>query len=256
MLENFELKDHVALITGGNGGIGFGMAKGLAEAGCSVVLVGRNRDKGDKARIYLQSLGLQASFIAIDICNEISCQKLIDLVVQQFGEIDVLINNAGMNIRKQPEEYQIKEWREVIETNLTSAFMLSQIVHPHMKRNGSGKIINIGSMMSIFGSSYSVAYAASKGGVVQMTKSMACAWGADNIQVNAILPGWIDTALTRQARQEINGLEQSVANRTPSQRWGATEDLAGIAIFLASKASHFITGAVIPVDSGYSIQGI
>jgi 2-deoxy-D-gluconate 3-dehydrogenase len=124
-----------------------------------------------------------------------------------------------------------------------------------MKTTGGGKIINVGSMMSIFGASFAPAYGASKGGMVQLTKSLATAWARDNIQVNAVLPGWIDTDLTRRARQEVAGLNDNVLRRTPAGRWGVIDDLAGVAVFLASAASDFVTGAAIPVDGGYAIQG-
>jgi 2-deoxy-D-gluconate 3-dehydrogenase len=143
----------------------------------------------------------------------------------------------------------------VIQTNLTSAFLCSQAVYPAMKAAGGGKIINIGSMMSIFGASFAPAYAASKGGIVQFTRSCAVAWAADNIQANAVLPGWIDTDLTKRARNEIDGLHDRVLARTPAARWGAIGDFAGIAVFLASPASDFVTGTAIPVDGGYSVMG-
>jgi 2-dehydro-3-deoxy-D-gluconate 5-dehydrogenase len=143
----------------------------------------------------------------------------------------------------------------VISTNLTSAFLCSRAVHPAMKEAGGGKIINIGSMMSIFGTSFAPAYAASKGGIVQFTRSCAVAWATDNIQVNAVLPGWIDTDLTRRAREEVGGLHERVLARTPAGRWGVPEDFAGIAVFLASAASNFVTGAAIAVDGGFSVMG-
>ena len=170
-------------------------------------------------------------------------------------EPDILVNNAGTNERKQPEEYSLDEWQRIIDTNLTSAFIASQKAYPHMSRVGGGKIINIGSMMSIFGASFTVPYASSKGGIVQMTKGMACAWAKDNVQVNAVLPGWIDTTLTREARQQVEGLHDRVEARTPAGRWGLPQDLSGIAVFLASSASDFVTGTAIPVDGGYSVQG-
>jgi len=166
--------------------------------------------------------------------------------------LDILVNNAGMSIRKQPEDYTLAEWHTVLDSNLTSAFLCSQAAYPAMKKGGSGKIINIGSMMSIFGAPFATAYAASKGGMVQMTKSLATAWAKDGIQVNAILPGWIDTALTRRAREQVNGLHDSVLKRTPAARWGVPDDFAGIAVFLAAPASDFVTGAAIAVDGGYS----
>jgi 2-deoxy-D-gluconate 3-dehydrogenase len=142
-----------------------------------------------------------------------------------------------------------------MDTNLTGAFVASQAAYPHLRRSGAGKIVNIGSMMSIFGAAYLAPYAASKGGIVQLTKALACAWAKDNIQVNAVLPGWIDTALTQRARKELTGLNERVQSRTPAGRWGEPADLAGIAVFLSSAASDFITGTAIPVDGGYSSQG-
>jgi 2-deoxy-D-gluconate 3-dehydrogenase len=173
----------------------------------------------------------------------------------EFGRVDILVNNAGINIRKPPQALDPKEWDSVISTNLTSAFLCSRAVHPAMKAVGGGKIINIGSMMSIFGASFAPAYAASKGGIVQFTRSCAVAWAADNIQVNAVLPGWIDTDLTKRAREQIEGLHDKVLARTPAARWGVADDFAGIATFLASHASDFVTGAAIPVDGGFSIMG-
>jgi 2-deoxy-D-gluconate 3-dehydrogenase len=175
--------------------------------------------------------------------------------VDRFGGVDILVNNAGTNIRKSPELYSIDEWRTVLETNLTAAFLCCQAVHPELKRRGGGKIINIGSMMSIFGASHVAAYGASKGGLVQLTKSLAVAWAPDRIQVNAILPGWIDTDLTRRARAEIPGLEERVLQRTPAGRWGMPDDLGGTAVFLAGRGSDFVTGAAIAVDGGYSALG-
>jgi 2-deoxy-D-gluconate 3-dehydrogenase len=169
--------------------------------------------------------------------------------------VHILVNNAGINIRKQPQEYTLAEWHAILDTNLTSAFVCSQIVYPEMKAAGGGKIINIGSMTSLFGASFLAPYGASKGGVMQLTKSLAAAWAPDNIQVNAVLPGWIDTDLTRRGRQAIPELHDRVIARTPAARWGDPDDLAGIAVFLASPASDFITGTAIPVDGGYSALG-
>jgi 2-deoxy-D-gluconate 3-dehydrogenase len=159
-----------------------------------------------------------------------------------------------MSIRKPPHVLNLEEWETVMKTNLTSAFLCSQAVYPAMKVAGGGKVINIGSMMSIFGAPFATAYAASKGGMVQMTKSLATAWAKDNIQVNAILPGWIDTALTKRAREQVTGLHESVLKRTPAARWGVPDDFAGIAVFLAASASDFVSGAAIAVDGGYSSQ--
>jgi 2-dehydro-3-deoxy-D-gluconate 5-dehydrogenase len=250
----FSLQNRVAFVTGGNGGIGLGMAKGLAAAGAAVVIAGRNKQKAQSALAELGSFGGQAEFIELDALEEASCRQAVQRVTERFGRLDILVNNAGTTIRKQPEELTAQEWHLVMDTNLTSAFLCSQAAYPHLVRAGGGKIINIGSMMSVFASSYATPYAASKGGIVQLAKSLAVAWAKDNIQVNAVLPGWIDTDLTRKAREQVQGLNERVLARTPAQRWGMPDDFAGIAVFLAAPASNFVTGAAIPVDGGYSVQ--
>jgi 2-deoxy-D-gluconate 3-dehydrogenase len=250
----FSLQNRVAFVTGGNGGIGLGMAKGLAAAGAAVVIAGRNKQKAQSALAELGSFGAQAEFIELDALEEASCRQAVQRVTERFGRLDILVNNAGTTVRKQPEELTAQEWHLVMDTNLTSAFLCSQAAYPHLVRAGGGKIINIGSMMSVFASSYATPYAASKGGIVQLAKSLAVAWAKDNIQVNAVLPGWIDTDLTRKAREQVQGLNERVLARTPAQRWGMPDDFAGIAVFLAAPASNFITGAAIPVDGGYSVQ--
>jgi 2-deoxy-D-gluconate 3-dehydrogenase len=250
----FDLKGRVALVTGGNGGIGLGMAKGFAEAGAAVVIAARKAEKAERAVAELTALGVKAGFVAVDVADEASCRAMVAETVERFGRLDILVNNAGMAVRKRPEDYTGAEWHAVIETNLSGAFFSSHAAYPALKRSGHGKIINIGSMMSIFGAPFASAYAASKGGIVQLTKALATAWATDNIQVNAILPGWIDTDLTKSARQQIEGLHDRVLARTPAQRWGVPGDFAGIAVFLASAASDFVTGTAIPVDGGYSVQ--
>ena len=176
-------------------------------------------------------------------------------VVGRAGRLDVLVNNAGIANRKRPEALTEVDWRQLMDINLTGSFFCCQAAYPPMQAAGGGKIINIGSMMSIFGASFAPAYAASKGGIVQMTKAMATAWAKDNVQVNAILPGWIDTALTQRARRDVPALHDSVLKRTPAGRWGTPDDFAGIAVFLAASASDYVTGAAITVDGGYSVQG-
>jgi 2-deoxy-D-gluconate 3-dehydrogenase len=251
----FDLSGRVAIVTGGNGGIGLGMAKGMAEAGAAIVVAGRDAAKNAAAVKEIQALGATASAIAVDVLKEDSCRALIADTVKRHGRLDILVNNAGINIRKQPQEYTLAEWHKVLDSNLTSAFLCSHAAYPEMMKTGGGKMINIGSMMSIFGASFTTAYAASKGGIVQMTKAMATAWAKDSIQVNAILPGWIDTALTQRARQDVPALHDSVLKRTPAGRWGTPGDFAGIAVFLAAAASDYVTGAAITVDGGYSVQG-
>jgi 2-dehydro-3-deoxy-D-gluconate 5-dehydrogenase len=251
----FDLSGKVAIVTGGNGGIGLGMARGLADAGADIAVVGRNEEKSKAAVAELVSRGVRAVAVATDVTDKDAVGSMVDRVKGEFGRVDILVNNAGINIRKPPQVLELDEWSSVVDTNLTSAFLCSKAVHPLMKAAGGGKVINIGSMMSIFGASFAPAYAASKGGIVQFTRACACAWAADNIQANAILPGWIDTDLTKRARVEVGGLHERVLARTPAARWGESGDFAGIAVFLASPASDFVTGTAIPVDGGFSIMG-
>jgi 2-deoxy-D-gluconate 3-dehydrogenase len=254
-MDLFDLAGRVAVVTGGNGGIGLGIARGLADAGAAIVIAGRNKAKSDAAAHGLRERGARVATIEADVTQEEACRAAIRAAVDAFGRLDILVNNAGTNIRKRPEEYSLAEWQAVLAANLASAFLCSQAAYPEMRRGGGGKIINIGSMMSIFGTSFAAPYAASKGGMVQMSRALATAWAKDNIQVNAVLPGWIDTELTRAARQQVEGLHERVLQRTPEGRWGLPEDFAGIAVFLASRASDFVTGTAIPVDGGYSVQG-
>jgi 2-dehydro-3-deoxy-D-gluconate 5-dehydrogenase len=251
----FDLKGRVAIVTGGNGGIGLGMAEGLAQAGATVMLAGRNAKKAESALAALRKTGGKAEFCEGDVTKEADCQALVKKTADTFGRVDILINNAGTNVRKQPEQLTLTEWMHVMDTNLTSTFMCAQAVYPAMLKAKAGKIVNIGSMLSIFGTSFAPAYAASKGGVVQLTKSLASAWAKDNIQVNAVLPGWIETDLTAAAKREVEGLNERVVARTPAKRWGKPAELAGVAVFLCSGASDFVTGTAIPIDGGFSVQG-
>ncbi len=255
MTNPFDLTGKVALVTGGNGGIGLGMAQGLAGAGATVAIAGRDAKKNAGAVAALKQAGGKAVALEADLLDETACRALAGRAAEELGRLDILVNNAGMNIRKKPQDYSFAEWRTVLTTNLDSAFILSQAAYPHMVKAGRGKIVNTGSMLSLFGGALLTAYGASKGGIMQMTRSLACAWAKDNIQVNCVLPGYIDTDLTKRARVEIEGLNERVLGRTPAGRWGVAADLAGIAVFLAAPASDFITGAAIPVDGGYSIMG-
>jgi 2-deoxy-D-gluconate 3-dehydrogenase len=252
-LDMFDLKGKVALVTGGNGGIGLGMARGLAAAGATVVLAGRNAEKSALAAADLRVEGRLCDVVEADVTDEHAVARMFQEVMLRHGRLDILVNNAGGSNRKPAHELELKEWQQVMDMNLTSTFLCCRAAHALMKEGGAGKIINIGSMLSIFGAPYAPVYGASKGGVVQFTRSIATAWAPDNIQANAVLPGWIDTELTRGARQQVPGLNDRVLARTPAGRWGVPADLAGIAVFLASSASDFITGTAIPVDGGFSI---
>ncbi len=252
----FDLSGRVALVTGGNGGIGLGMAEGLAEAGAAVMVAGRNKTKNESAVAALQKLGAKAAAIEVDVTREADCRAMVEATVAKFGGLHILVNNAGTNIRKQPEEISLAEWRTVLDTNLTSAFMASQAAFPAMTKAGFGKIISIGSMMSIFAAPFSPAYGASKGGIVQFTKSLATRLG------QAQHPGQCGAAgLDRhRAAPEVPASRSrgctTACWRARRRRAGATSrDFAGTAVFLASAASDFVTGAVIAVDGGYSSLG-
>ena len=251
----FDLHGKVAIVTGGNGGLGLGMAVGLADAGADIVIAARNAAKTAAAAAQLRTqYGVRVLELAIDVCDETAVQAMVARTLDTFGHVNILINNAGTNIRKPPEQLQAAEWHTILDTNLTSAFLCSQAVYAAMVQAGGGKIINNGSMFSLFGGSYVLAYSASKGGIVQLTKSLAVAWAKDHIQVNAILPGWLHTELTQQSIQQIPGLYERILARTPQGRWGEPEDLAGTAVFLASRASDFVTGVALAVDGGYSVM--
>ena len=250
----FSLKGKVAIVTGGNGGIGKGITEGLAAAGSDVVVVARNQQKiQETVQEIERHFKTRVLGLSCDVSSQEEIQAMMQKVRDKFGKINILVNNAGMNIRKMPQDYEPAEWDRVLDTNLRGPFLCCHAAYPFMKETESGKIINIGSMTSIFGGAKLAPYGASKGGIVQLTKSLATAWAPDNIRVNAILPGWIDTDLTRQARKDIEGLHERVLDRTPSGRWGVPADLAGTAVFLSSAASDFVTGTAIPVDGGFSI---
>jgi len=250
----FDLRGHVAVVTGGNRGIGFGIAAGLAQAGAAVVIAARDIAASEAATQKILAEGGHASHVVADIGDPGACQAMVDETLRRHGRLDVLVNNAGMIIGGPPENVALDDWRRVIDINLTGAFLCCQAAYPPMRRQGRGKIINISSISAIFGSSKGAAYASSKGAVVQLTKSLAVSWGKDNIQVNAILPGYVMTDLTEATEAQHPGTYQEKIARTPACRVGTPEDFAGLAVLLASDASNFITGTAIPVDGGYTVQ--
>ncbi len=251
-MKMFDLTGKVAVVTGGNGGIGLGMAVGLAQAGAEIVIASRNPEKNAAAEATVRAEGVRAMAVSTDIRDPEACKALISKTVAEFGRVDILVNNSGINYRKQPQEFTLEEFHNVMDTNLTAAFVLSQAVYPHFVGQGGGKIINIASIASFMASAVGVAYSPSKAGIVQLSRALAVAWAKDNIQVNSLLPGWIDTPLSVSARASIPGLEDTVIGRTPAGRWGVPEDFAGAAVFFASAASDFINGAELVIDGGYS----
>ena len=250
----FDLSGKVALVTGGNGGIGKGIALGLARAGANIAIVARNQDKSASAVAELEALGIQTVSIRCDVTDVDDVDTAVAACVERFGGLDIVVNNSGVNVRKLPHELDLAEWQTVIDVNLTGVFLMSKAAYPEMVKRGGGKVINIGSMMSIFAHETLAPYAASKGGVVQFTKACASAWAKENIQVNTIMPGWIATDMTETLRINVPERYETIRARTPAQRWGRPDELAGTTVFLATSASDFVTGTAIPVDGGYSIQ--
>jgi 2-deoxy-D-gluconate 3-dehydrogenase len=251
-MHRFDLKGKVALVTGGNGGIGQGIARGLLECGAIVVIAGRNEEKNKAAAAELSKIGPPVSALVLDVTDEGQCRAAVKEVVRRHGRLDILVNNAGMGLPSGPnlpDDMPLATWHKVMNTNLTSAFLLSQLAYPEMKKAGGGKIINIGSMASYMGGPRWTAYGPSKAGIVQLSKNCASAWAKDNIQVNSIWPGLIDTEMTKgmQANQELMG---RVLPRIAAGRVGVPEDFSGVAAFLASSASNYVTGAEIIVDGG------
>lgn len=256
MNDLFSLEGKVAIVTGGNGGIGKAIARGFAMMGADIAIAARNACKtAEVVREIHEEFGTRTLGLQVDVRQPDQIQAMASQVLDTLRRIDILVNNAGIIIRNKPQNYTVAEWDEVIEINLRSVFLCSQAVYPAMTEVRGGKIINIASVLgSVFGGSWQASYVASKAGVVGLTRSLAVAWAPDDIQVNAILAGWIDTEMTVKARQHVPGLHEQVLARAPAGRWGQPSDLAGTAIFLASSASDFLTGVALPVDGGYSVQ--
>ena len=248
----FDLNGKVAIVTGGNGGIGLGMAQGLASVGANIAIVGTNQTKTDAAAKSLGKYGVETISLTADVSKAEAVNEAVESTSQKLGRIDILVNNAGIAKRGMLQDYEETDWDSVLDINLKGMFLFSRAVYPHMIKVGGGKIINIGSMTSIFGLDWAPAYGASKGGAVQLTKNMAVAWAKDNIQANAILPGWIKTDLTEPIKKIAPQRWDHINSRIPQGRWGDPSDFAGITVLLASSASDYITGAVIPVDGGFS----
>lgn len=249
----FDLTGKIAVVTGGNGGIGLGLAIGLGQAGATVAILGRNAQKNEAAQKAVEATGAKSMIVPLDVLKRDHLKDTLDQVKAELGPIDILVNNAGIALasggvlKEEPEN-----WDMVLETNLNSVYLLSKYAAQQMIDEGKGgKIINLASMYAFFGASAAPSYAASKGGIVQLTKSTAMELAKHNIQVNAIAPGWITTDMTSPVKDSKMG--DQILGRTPAGRWGEPEDLAGTVIFLASKASDFVTGITIPVDGGYSV---
>lgn len=248
----FDLSGEVAVVTGGNGGIGRGIALGLAEAGAAVAILARNEKKNHAVVGELKSAGAAAIAIGLDVTQRDDLRPAIEEVERSLGPVSILVNNAGIVILGSALDFSAADWDRVIETNLNSCFFLSQIAARSMVARRHGKIINIASEYSRFGSQSGIPYSAAKGALVQTTRTMAIELGPHNVQVNAILPGWIATDMTALVRS--GPMFEEIIMRTPAGRFGKPEELAGAAIFLASHASDFVTGSILTVDGGYAIR--
>lgn len=251
----FNLSGKHALVTGGNKGIGRGISEALAAAGATLHISGRDEVAASATLAQIRAAGGVANFYNCDVNDSDGMGEIMQAIAagSPTGQLDILVNNAGISRAEGPPESMSDDaWEAVINTNLTSVFRCCRAAQPLMRKAG-GKIINIGSMYSLFGTPIIPNYAASKGGIVQLTKSLATAWARHNIQVNAILPGWISTDLTKQVEADAEFSNQIMA-RTPAGRFGKPEDLGGTAVFLAATASDFVTGQSLAVCGGYSVS--
>lgn len=252
----FNLSGNVAVVTGGNGGIGRSLALGFAAAGASVAIVGRNEEKNQRVLGELQAIGNPAMAVRLDLTERDRLESVIKEIEHQLGPVGILVNNAGIaSLSGGILQETPGDWDSVIETQLNAVFLLSKVAARGMAERKAGKIINIGSMYSYFGSAFAPSYSAAKGAIVQLTKSMAIEMAPYNVQVNAIAPGWFVTDMTMPVRSpEMKEMNDEIITRTPAGRWGEPDELIGTAVFLASQASDFVTGTLIPVDGGYSIR--
>ena len=248
----FDLSGRVALITGASKGLGRAMAMGLAKAGAELALCARDAAGLRETRAAAEALGVRAETFAMDVLCRESIRQAVDAVVASFGKVDVLVNNAGVNVRKTTLDLSEEEWDRVLDTNLKGYFLVAQAVAPHMIRRKSGKVIHISSIFGTVGMNNQLAYACSKGGINQMTKVMAIEWAPHNVHVNAIGPTYFETPLVATLRNDPERF-RFINERTPMGRWGQPEELEGTVVFLASRASDFITGQTIYVDGGWTI---
>jgi 2-deoxy-D-gluconate 3-dehydrogenase len=250
MIDLFSLKGKNALVTGSQTGLGAGMAIGLAQAGANVVVHGINTKGIAEVCEAVRAAGSRPVEAVADVSDAKACVELVEFTVKELGSIDILINNAGIIRRAPAAEFSEKDWADVIEINLTAVFRFCQLAGRHMLAQGSGKIINVASLLSFQGGVFVPSYAAAKGGVAQFTKTLANEWASKGINVNAIAPGYMATDNTAALRADANRSRQ-ILERIPAGRWGTPQDLAGVAVFLASHASDYIHGTVLTVDGGW-----
>ena len=250
ILDAFALRGKNALVTGSRTGLGAGMAIGLAQAGANVVIHDREETGMDQVCACVSKAGVRVVRALADVSDPQACENLVALTVRELGSIDILVNNAGIIRRTPAADYSEKDWTDVISINLNSVFRLSQLAGRHMLAQGSGKIINIASLLSFQGGVLVPAYAAAKGAVAQLTKALANEWAPKHVNVNAIAPGYMATDNTAALRADPVRSRQ-ILERIPAGRWGTPHDVAGAAVFLASAASDYLHGHILVVDGGW-----
>ena len=253
----FALDGRVAVITGGNRGIGRSIALGMARAGAAVAVLARDEERNSQVLAELQAIGVPAMASHLDVTERTALADAMAKVERELGDVDVLVNNAGVAVVSGGVLNETEaDWDTVIATHLHASFLLSKLAATSMAKRKRGKIINLASMYSYFGAGALPSYSAAKGAIVQLTKSMAIELAAHNIQVNAIAPGWIATEMTAMVRDipDWSEFNKMILARTPAARWGEADEVAGAAVFLASGAADFITGTTLPVDGGYSVN--
>ena len=250
ILNMFDLTGKKAIVTGGGRGLGKGMAEGLCQAGAEVVIIGSS-DSVFKTAAEFSKKGYKSFAVKGDLSDEKNIQVIFEQSISYLnGKVDILINNAGVQSRHKCEEFPLTDWARVIQMNLNVVFALCQLAGNKMLQQGYGKIINMASMLSFFGGYTVPAYAASKGGVAQLTKALSNEWASRNVHVNAIAPGYMDTEMNVNLVNDEKR-NKEILGRIPAGRWGTPDDMKGLAVFLASPASDYINGAIIPIDGGY-----
>jgi NAD(P)-dependent dehydrogenase (short-subunit alcohol dehydrogenase family) len=248
----FDLTGQVALVTGASRGLGSAMSVGLARAGAQVALCGRDREALLGTKTSVESHGVRAEVFEMDVLRAESVRQAVGSALESFGAIDILVNNAGVNVRKPTLELSEEEWDLVLDTNLKGYFLVAKAVGGHMVARGKGKVINVSSIFGAVGMNNQLAYASSKGGVCQLTKVMAIEWARHGVQVNAIAPTYFETPLVAALRNDPERF-RFITERTPMGRWGQPEELEGTLVYLASRASDFVTGQTVYVDGGWTI---
>ncbi len=249
----FDLSGKVAIVTGATKGLGYGMALGLAEAGANVVVVSRHQDECEKVAEEIKEMGVDAFPMSCDVTRKESIDDLICAVVEKYGKIDVLVNNAGVAVTVPAENITEEEWDKVVNTNLRGVFFMAQAVGRQMIKQQGGSIINIASMFGLVGDKSILPYLASKGGVIQITKGLALEWAKYNIRVNSVAPGYVKTAINEK-ELETEAIKKKLISKTPMRRYGTKEEIASAVVYLASDEASYVTGAVLSVDGGWVAQ--